>query len=138
MGRLEKWFSDEGAAFSVIQATVKDELLKLRWDNDEDDKPLLMEEDIDSGTSGWSDFSNFSLGEEAVEFYFGAYQVGPYVVGPQSASVPYAKIAKYMNHTLRSALNIHYYDGPEPAWVPGEISTGDAATAEPILSSTHP
>ncbi|WP_312137153.1 TIR domain-containing protein [Brevundimonas sp.] len=130
LGRLEKWFSDEDAALSIIQATVKEELLKLRWDDEEDDKPLLMEEDIDSGTSSWSDFSSFSLGEEAIEFFFGAYQVGPYVVGPQSASVPYAKIAKYMNHTLRSALNIYYNDGPEPPWLSNEAGAADPASAD--------
>ncbi|WP_242913414.1 TIR domain-containing protein [Brevundimonas pishanensis] len=128
LGRLERWFSEEETVLSIIQATVKEELLKLRWDDDEEDTPLLMEDDIVNGTSSWSDFSNYSLGEEAIEFFFGAYQVGPYAVGPQSAQVPYSKVAKYMNDTLRSALNITYTDGPEPPWLSEEPSADDATS----------
>jgi len=106
---LKEFFIEEEAAFLIIQKEAREHLYSTHIQPDHDDLANKFTVDwIDGGTSQWSDFDAFILGEEKVSFLFAPYQVAAYAFGAQSVDLDYRKIVRLMRPELRSALEIEH------------------------------
>lgn len=110
IGDIQELFGDPDAAFSVIQEFTRRQLLELTWDDDGNERPVLLQDMVEDGTKEWKDFSTFTFGAEGIEFLFSPYQVGPYAAGSHITAVPYSALVKHMSEIFRSALDLHYFD----------------------------
>ncbi|QOZ07490.1 RsiV family protein [Bradyrhizobium sp. CCBAU 51765] len=99
---LRNVFANRDEALSLIQATVRDQLLYPLPDGDS----ALSEEWVQEGTADWNAFGTFVFDTDGVEFSFGPYQVAPYAAGPQFAKVPYHILKPRFLPWLRNALNL--------------------------------
>ncbi len=96
------------AALAAIQTHLFDELSKLKWEEGDDDEPLLEPDMIRAGIEDWDSLCKYVFADDGVRFMFSPYHVGSYAAGPQSATVPYEAIKPFMRDIYRSALDLYY------------------------------
>jgi len=129
---LADLFLDKPAAFQLIQGTVREQLLgrSVEGMTNSGEAIQLSEDYVHNGTKDWEDFESFVFGKDGIEFLFGAYQVAPYAFGAQTASIPYALLAKLMQRHVACALGIeHLYYELKPWPFPLNDKEGPAAQA---------
>lgn len=108
---LNQLFDEPDSAFLVLVELVRNELRALKYSSDDEDSGGLLDEKwILDGTASWADLSKYSCGESSITFYFSPYQVGPYVVGPQTVDVPYQKFVHLLGREAKSALGVRWLD----------------------------
>ncbi|TPG42459.1 TIR domain-containing protein [Sphingomonas koreensis] len=112
IGTLREIFEDPDSALPVLQDHLRPKLAKRRF-QDGDTENFLPEQDISNGTTDWNDLRNFVFEADGIQFFFGPYDVGPYVFGSQTALVPYSATAKFISPVLRSALDVYHFDQPQ-------------------------
>ncbi|MDQ6726254.1 MAG: TIR domain-containing protein [Actinomycetota bacterium] len=102
-------FADGASALPFIQSAARQALSQVRIQSNPEDDPYGLDSGwIASGTEGWDDFRTFVFARDGLELFFPPYQVGPYAVGIQSASVPYALIRHFLKEEYRTALDIEW------------------------------
>jgi hypothetical protein len=101
---LEDLFIDAKTAFLKLQKLVRESLTELT--KDETGKSHLDDDEVNSGTASFADFSSFVFREDFIEILFAPYHVGPYAAGPQEAHVAYADIFEFVKPDYASALEI--------------------------------
>ena len=123
----ESLFKKQDEALDLIRTEVRTALLAQDFSDDPAEPMKLDPEYVAEGTEKWSNFQNFTLGDDGITFLFGNYEVAPYVFGAQSATVPYEKLVALMHREFTCALDVDYLRHPQPQW--------DKATVEIVAES---
>ncbi|MDN4633156.1 TIR domain-containing protein [Sphingomonas sp. PsM26] len=120
---LQSIFEDDSSALLVLQQTIRHQLLyeNERFTEEGSDEPALPKEWVESGTDKWSDIENYIFKEDGIDFLFPPYQVAAYVYGPQFATVPYERVAKFMHKHYAFALGVEYLQH-ERSWTATPIA----------------
>lgn len=118
INRLESIFKVPQTVLPCIQAAVRESLLAERFEGmTSDDEPLALDPEwVERGTEAWDDFTNFVFGDDGIEILFGSYHVAPYAFGPQTAVVPYEKIALFMKKHFACALGVEHLQSGNQPW----------------------
>jgi hypothetical protein len=125
---LQAMMTKPDAALAVIQKSLFDELSQLKWADGDDEEPLLNHDTIRAGIEDWESLRNYVFTDDGIRFLFSPYQVGSYVAGPQSATVPYEAIAPFVRDIYRSALDIYYAEA-SPIIESDDFTRGDDGKA---------
>lgn len=94
-------FQDEGAAFQIVQAAVRKQLLELTPDQHPLDEDWILR-----GTEDWTSFRNFTFLEDGLHIYFSPYEVAAYVYGSQSAKLRFDDCKSLMRPWFKNALGL--------------------------------
>ena len=119
-------FSDEEAAFALVQAECRERLLSAKFEGmTSDDSVLNLDQEyVEGGTKSWEDFGNFAFNQDGIDILFDNYSVAPYAFGPQFVQIPYSKIAPLMRKEIACMLGIEHLREPYvPYGSGGELTT---------------
>jgi hypothetical protein len=106
---LEDIFREPDPALEAVQAIVREQLRNvLLTDVPDDETAKLISEWIDDGTKEWDNFAAFIFRTDGIEIIFAPYKVAAYAYGPQSALIPYERIAKLLRNEFVGALEIQH------------------------------
>lgn len=129
---LSEIFTSPDEAFPIVSEHVRRELLAKDLDGGLNEPLKLDEQDVQSGTASWEDFSAFVFLGDGIELSFSPYHVGPYAYGVQTTLVPYDLIVESMDKFYRCALDIEHLicrkSFPTPLW---EATDGEDAMNDP-------
>ena len=101
--RIELAFQDQGEALEVIKTGIRRELLADSSDSSDSSRDWVWR-----GTDHWDNLQSFVFRDDAIEFLFAPYTVGPYSRGSQSALIKYSEIVQLMRHEFVHALDISH------------------------------
>jgi len=134
---LQSIFSDADGALAAIQDAVRYQLLRLKTVGDPSDGCILRldAEWVENGTAEWGHFADFVFGPDGIDILFSPYSVGPYAAGPQSATVSYEAVAKFMLRHFAYALDVEHLQRERKGMlaVPAldSVQEGQTGTASP-------
>ena len=88
---LDDIFTNTDEALKIIEPLAQD-AVKTAIGAD-----MVQEDMLTAGTAPTTDnYQFFSLDKDAITFYFQQYQVGPYVIGIQQVTIPFAQLSSVL------------------------------------------
>lgn len=110
-------FADEDAALNFIAEECRKQLLNEKFDGMIEGETLsLPDDDVISGTTDWEHFDHFAFLPQSIVFLFPPYQVAPYAMGPQMASISYEDVAPFLRTEVAALLDVEYLKTVGKPW----------------------